>query len=66
MAPMFLVSNISMVKEAMQAGIAGCIPALNYRTLDELKTALQELKATKIEGGAFGFNLIVNKSNVKA
>jgi len=64
-APMFLVSNVAMVKEAMNGGIAGCIPALNYRTLDELRVALKELKAAKPEGGSFGFNLIVNKSNVK-
>ncbi|HIC32885.1 MAG TPA: nitronate monooxygenase [Flavobacteriaceae bacterium] len=66
MAPMFLVSNVAMVKEAMQSGIAGCIPALNYRTLEELRAAIKELKANKSEDGAFGFNLIVNKSNPKA
>src|SRR5690606_4903688 len=64
-APMFLVSNVAMVKEAMKMGIAGCIPALNYRTLEELRTALKELKAAKTSDGAFGFNLIVNKSNPK-
>ena len=64
-APMFLVSNVTMVTEAMKGGIAGCIPALNYRTLDELRTALKELKANKVDGGSFGFNLIVNKSNIK-
>ena len=64
-APMFLVSNTAMVIEAMKCGIAGCIPALNYRTLDELRVALRELKAAKAEGGSFGFNLIVNKSNLK-
>lgn len=64
-APMFLVSNTAMVIEAMKGGIAGCIPALNYRALEELKAAIQELKAAKIEGGSFGFNLIVNKSNIK-
>jgi len=64
-APMFLVSNTSMVIEAMKGGIAGCIPALNYRTLDELRAALKELKKAKVEGGSFGFNLIVNKSNIK-
>ncbi len=64
-APMFLVSNTKMVIEAMKCGIAGCIPALNYRTLDELKAAIHELQANKVAGGAFGFNLIVNKSNVK-
>ena len=64
-APMFLVSNTAMVKAAMNAGIAGCIPALNYRTLDELRAAIFELKSAKTGGGAFGFNLIVNKSNIK-
>lgn len=64
-APMFLVSNVAMVTEAMKSGIAGCIPALNYRTLDELRSAIRELKAAKVEGGSFGFNLIVNKSNIK-
>ncbi|WP_411894931.1 NAD(P)H-dependent flavin oxidoreductase [Winogradskyella sp. A2] len=64
-APMFLVSNVAMVTEAMKAGIAGCIPALNYRTLDELRMAIKQLKQNKVEGGSFGFNLIVNKSNVK-
>lgn len=64
-APMFLVSNVAMVTEAMKGGIAGCIPALNYRTLDQLRAALKELKANKVDGGSFGFNLIVNKSNIK-
>lgn len=62
---MFLVSNTAMVKEAMKSGIAGCIPALNYRTLEELKSAITELKLAKVEDGSFGFNLIVNKSNLK-
>jgi nitronate monooxygenase len=64
-APMFLVSNTAMVKAAMESGIAGCIPALNYRTLDELRAAIHDLKNAKVDGGSFGFNLIVNKSNIK-
>lgn len=64
-APMFLVSNTKMVIEGMKSGVAGCIPALNYRTLEELKSSIQELKAAKVEGGSFGYNLIVNKSNPK-
>ncbi|MFB9056452.1 NAD(P)H-dependent flavin oxidoreductase [Mariniflexile ostreae] len=64
-APMFLVSNVHMVKEAMYSGIAGCIPALNYRSLEALREALKELKQAKVPGGAYGFNLIVNKSNLK-
>ncbi len=65
MAPMFLVSNTKMVIEGMKMGIAGCIPALNYRTIEELRNAIKELKAAKVDGGSYGFNLIVNKSNVK-
>ncbi|MEM6686453.1 MAG: nitronate monooxygenase [Bacteroidota bacterium] len=64
-APMFLVSNTKMVIEGMKSGVAGCIPALNYRTLEELRAAIKELKENRVEGGSFGFNLIVNKSNVK-
>jgi nitronate monooxygenase len=33
MAPMFLVSNEKMIIEAINAGITGAIPALNYRTI---------------------------------
>jgi nitronate monooxygenase len=65
MAPMFLVSNTKMVIEGMKNGIAACIPALNYRTLDDLRTSIIELKQAKVSGGSFGYNLIVNKSNVK-
>ena len=54
MAPMFLVSNTKMVIEGMKSGIAGCIPALNYRTLEELQASIRELKAAKVSGGSFG------------
>ena len=64
-APMFLVSNTKMIIEGMKSGVAGCIPALNYRTLEELRSAIIELRNAKVAGGSFGFNLIVNKSNVK-
>ena len=64
-APMFLVSNTKMVIEGMKSGIAGCIPALNYRTHEDLRVAIKELKVAKVNGGSFGFNLIVNKSNIK-
>lgn len=65
MAPMFLVSNVAMLKAGMENGIAACVPALNYRTIEEFKAAITELKAAKIPGGSFGINLIVNKSNMK-
>lgn len=61
MAPMFLVSNVKMLVAASKSGITGCVPALNYRTIEEFEIALKELKE-KCEG-PFGVNLIVNKSN---
>jgi len=60
-APMFLVSNKEMIIEAIKAGVTGAIPALNYRTTDELRSAIREIKAAV--DGPFGINLIVNKSN---
>lgn len=61
MAPMFLVSNVDMLRAAAHSGITGAIPALNYRTIEEFKKGLSELKATC--SGPFGINLIVNQSN---
>jgi nitronate monooxygenase len=61
MAPMFLVSNEEMIIEAIKNGITGAIPALNYRTVDELRAAIRRIK--KATNGPFGINLIVNKSN---
>jgi nitronate monooxygenase len=62
-APMFLVSNTKMVIEACNSGITGCIPAMNYRSIAELRSAIQEVKSeTK---GPLGINLIVNRFNTK-
>ena len=44
MAPMFLVSNEEMIIEALKNGITGAIPALNYRTVEELRQAIQKIK----------------------
>ncbi len=62
MAPMFLVTDVVMMKAAMDAGIAACIPALNWRTPEAMEEGLKELK--DYGKGSFGINLIVNKSNV--
>ena len=64
MAPMFLVTNTKMMIEAMNSGIAACIPALNYRTDHELKNAIQEIRTNTTSKG-LGINLIVNKSNIR-
>lgn len=66
MAPMFLVSNRSMLKAAIDAGIMGVFPSLNFRNEGELDAILTELMQYK-EGkthGNIGVNLIVQKSNL--
>jgi nitronate monooxygenase len=63
MAPMFLVTNDKMMIEALNSGIAGAIPALNYRTIPELKNAINNIR--KYARGPIGINLIVNQSNIK-
>lgn len=61
-APMFLVSNTKMVLAAIESGCTGAIPALNYRTTEEYREAIREIKSKTDK--PFGINLIVNKSNV--
>lgn len=63
MAPMFLVSNAKMLIAAAEAGIAGCVPALNYRTDKEFRTALALLKEQC--KGPFGVNVVTNPSNYR-
>ena len=64
MAPMFLVTNVEMIVAAGDSGIAGCIPALNFRTIEDLDKGLKEIKSRTNK--PFGVNLIVNKSNILA
>ena len=62
-APMFLISNTKMVTEALKHGITAAFPALNYRSDEELRAAIKEIKAASTK--PFGVNLIVNRSNPK-
>lgn len=64
MAPMFLVTNEKMMIEAMNSGIAACIPALNWRTEEQMRKGIEEIR-NNTEKGSLGINLIVNKSNPK-
>ncbi|MBL7900189.1 MAG: nitronate monooxygenase [Crocinitomicaceae bacterium] len=64
MAPMFLVSNAKMLIAAGNAGISGAIPALNFRTDEEFRKAIQEVRSKT--NAPIGVNIIVNKSNPKA
>jgi nitronate monooxygenase len=43
MAPLFLVSNQQMVAAAIESGIAGCFPTLNFRNPGELEQVLDGL-----------------------
>src|SRR5690606_5151176 len=65
MAPMFLVSNEAMVSAAIQSGIAGTFPSLNFRKEGELHALLERLNAVRDAhpGGIYGVNLIVQKTN---
>jgi len=65
MAPMFLVSNLAMLKAGIDAGIMGVIPTLNVRKdneLDALLKTMSEYKKGKL--GSYGVNIIVQKTNI--
>jgi len=62
-APMFLISNAKMIKAALAQGVTAAFPALNYRTDQELREAIRDIRSFSPK--PFGVNLIVNKSNPK-
>jgi nitronate monooxygenase len=68
MAPMFLVTNESMLRQSIESGILGCFPSLNYRKTEELKNILSSLNnllsERKDQPGTYGVNLIVQRSNI--
>ena len=64
MAPMFLVSNVQMVKAGISSGVMATFPTLNFRKEGELATALNEINAFKPGlKGNYGVNLIVQQAN---
>ena len=62
-APMFLTSNTKMIKAALACGVTAAFPALNYRTDEELRLAIADIRS--VSSKPFGVNLMVNKSNPK-
>jgi nitronate monooxygenase len=62
-APMFLVSNVDMVVKISESGGVGTFPALNYRPIEEYKSALSKIKSQTKK--PIGVNIIVNKSNTR-
>lgn len=67
MAPMFLVTNEAMLEQAIDAGIMGCFPTLNYRTEGQLDAVLKKLNgmlsSRSGKPGTYAVNLIVQRSN---
>src|SRR5690606_22257693 len=65
-APMFLVSQPSLVIAACRAGVIGTFPALNQRTTEGYAEWLTEIKAALgPDDAAYGVNLIVHASNAR-
>ncbi len=72
MAPMFLVSNVEMIKAGIDEGVLACFPSLNFRDDNKLANVLIELNRYLASGqsitsretkGTYGVNLIVQRSN---
>lgn len=59
--PMFLVSNSDLVVAVSEAGAVGGIPSLNWRSTEEFRNAIREIK--KRTNQPFAVNLIVNQAN---
>ena len=70
-SPMFIVSQLALVKECCRNGIIGTFPALNQRTTERFEEWLidlnQEFAAWELETGQgippYGVNLIVHRTN---
>ncbi|MBO1531631.1 nitronate monooxygenase [Psychrobacter sp. F1192] len=64
-APMFLISGPDITIAAAKAGIIGCFPAPNARTIDILEEWLDQI-ATELNGteyeGMWAMNMIVHRS----
>jgi nitronate monooxygenase len=60
-APMFLVSYPDLVCAVSNAGGIGTMPALNYRTTDELRAGLTEIRSRTTK--PIGINLILHKEH---
>lgn len=59
--PMFLVSDENLVTAVSEAGGLGATPSLNWRTSEQFRQAIREIK--KRTSKPFGVNIIVNKAN---
>ncbi|MCE9599176.1 MAG: nitronate monooxygenase, partial [Spirochaetia bacterium] len=60
-APMFLVSYPDLVVAVSEAGGIGCFPSLNYRSPEQLKDGIQEIRSRTKK--PIGVNLILHKGH---
>jgi len=60
-APMFLVSYPELVSAVSNAGGVGTMPALNYRTTDEFRRGLDEIRQKTSK--PIGINIILHKEH---
>lgn len=65
-APMFLQSGPEMVIASCRAGIVGCFPSVNARTLDDLDGWLRRITAS-VDGthAPWAINLMMHRSNAR-
>ena len=64
---MFLVSNLAMTEAAIDSGIMGVFPTLNFRDKNELGGVIDKCHSHLSQNGktgSFGVNVIVQKSNI--
>ena len=59
--PMFLVSDVDLVSAVSEAGGVGGMPSLNWRTTEQFREAVRQVKARTQK--PFAVNLIVNQAN---
>jgi nitronate monooxygenase len=65
-APMFLQSGPEMVIASCRAGIVGCFPSVNARTLADLDAWLRRITAACAEDSApWAINLMMHRSNTR-
>ncbi|MEL7044838.1 MAG: nitronate monooxygenase [Pseudomonadota bacterium] len=65
-APMFLQSGPAMVIASARAGIVGCFPSVNARTLEDLDRWLDEITSSISELDApWAINLMMHRSNTR-
>jgi nitronate monooxygenase len=61
-APMFLISGPEMVKAASNAGVIGCLPAPNARTIDTLHAWCADISAYSATRAPWALNLLMHSS----